>query len=146
MSGVDADLLEIFQDEANGRLDDMEAALLAVEAGDAGADTIDQLFRDAHTIKGTAGMIGLEDVRTLAHAVEDVLAKIRDTGSFPTGQAGALLRSTTALRTLVNGGSEPIGDLVSELTPVPAPRDAGESAPAVPAEPPADADRGTGDA
>jgi two-component system, chemotaxis family, sensor kinase CheA len=143
MTEADSDLLEIFRDEANGRLDDMEAALLAVEAGDAGADIIDEVFRDAHTIKGTAGMIGLDDVRALAHAVEDVLSNVRDTGSFPSGLAGTLLRSTGALRTLVNGGSEPVSELVNELAPVPAPRHAGEPRRAAASQPPADADEQT---
>ena len=143
MTEADSDLIEIFRDEANGRLDDMEAALLAVEAGDAGADIIDEVFRDAHTIKGTAGMIGLDDIRALAHAVEDVLSNVRDTGSFPAGLAGTLLRSTSALRTLVNGGNEPVSDLVDELAPVPAPRDAGEPRRAAPSPPPADANEQT---
>ena len=55
----------------------MDTALLAVESGAAGAETIDSLFRNAHTIKGAAGMLGFDDVRALAHAAEDVLASVR---------------------------------------------------------------------
>ena len=58
---ADADFLEIFRDEANERLDSMVDTLLALEGG-SGPDAIDALFRDAHTIKGGAGMLGLDDV------------------------------------------------------------------------------------
>src|ERR1035438_2800573 len=64
-----AELTEIFREEATTRLDQMDSALLAMEAGHADAETIDALFRNAHTIKGSAGMLGFEDVRSLGHAV-----------------------------------------------------------------------------
>ncbi len=65
------EFLEIFRDEASERLDHIVDTLLAVEGGRAAPDAVDSLFRDAHTIKGAAGMLGLDDVRELAHAVED---------------------------------------------------------------------------
>ena len=83
--------------------------------GAAGAETIDTLFRDAHTIKGAAGMLGFDDIRTLAHAVEDVLGAVRDTGVFPAELAAPLLRATGALRALVDGDGEPIGGLLDQL-------------------------------
>ena len=62
----------------------MDAALLAVESGEnAAPGQVDSLFRNAHTIKGSAGMVGFDDVQALADAVEDVLASIRDAGVFP---------------------------------------------------------------
>ena len=82
MSDLDAELTDIFRDEAAERLDQMETSLLAVESGNAGADSVDSLFRNAHTIKGAAGMLGLDDIRALAHAVEDVLAGVRGAGVF----------------------------------------------------------------
>jgi two-component system, chemotaxis family, sensor kinase CheA len=115
MSGPDADLAEIFRDETTERLDEMDTALLAVEAGEAGADVVNALFRNAHTVKGAAGMLGLENIQTLAHAVEDVLAAVRDAGVFPAELAAPLLRATNMLRALTGGASEPIGDLLTEL-------------------------------
>ena len=75
MSQPEAEFLGIFRDEANERLDSMSTALLAIEDGRASVDAIDSLFRDAHTIKGGAGMLGLDAISELAHAVEDVLAE-----------------------------------------------------------------------
>ena len=60
MSQPEAEFLGIFRDEANERLDSMSTQLLAIEGGSASGDAIDSLFRDAHTIKGGAGMLGLE--------------------------------------------------------------------------------------
>jgi two-component system, chemotaxis family, sensor kinase CheA len=116
VSEMDAEFLDIFRDEANERLDQMVNTLLALEAGTADADAIDSLFRDAHTIKGGAGMVGLDEVRDLAHAVEDVLAGIREAGVFPQELTATMLRSTDVLRAHVSGSPQPIETLVSELS------------------------------
>ncbi len=115
MSEPDAGLLELFRDETTQRLDQMDAALLAIEAGDAGAETVGALFRNAHTIKGGAGMLGFDDIRAVAHAAEDVLAAVRDMGAFPAELAAPLLRATAALRAQVAGGGEPVEDLLDDL-------------------------------
>jgi two-component system, chemotaxis family, sensor kinase CheA len=115
MSELDAELTDIFRDEAAERLDQMDAALLAVESGDAHAESVDSLFRNAHTIKGAAGMLGFDDIRSLAHAVEDVLAGVRQTKVFPPELAAPMLRATAVLRAQVAGAEEPIDGLLDEL-------------------------------
>jgi len=115
VTGIDTELTDIFRDEAAERLDQMETALLAVESGDAGAESVDSLFRNAHTIKGAAGMLGLDDVRALAHAVEDVLEGVRRTKAFPPEVAAPLLRATTMLRAQVAGEHQPIDELLHDL-------------------------------
>ena len=115
MSEPDADLADLFRDEATERLDEMDAALLAVESGDAGPEVIDALFRNAHTIKGGAGMLGLDDISTLAHAVEDVFSIVRDSGVFPPELAAPLLRATGELRARVTGTDGPIDALLEDL-------------------------------
>jgi two-component system chemotaxis sensor kinase CheA len=130
MSQPEAEFLGIFRDEANERLDSMSGALLALEDGSASADAIDSLFRDAHTIKGGAGMLGLDEICVLAHAVEDVLADARKQGALDAGFADPLLRACDALRALVNGDAadaEAMSALIAELS-----REAGaEAEPAV---------------
>jgi two-component system chemotaxis sensor kinase CheA len=112
---VEPEFLELFRDEANERLDNMVDTLLGLEAGAAAPEALDALFRDAHTIKGGAGMLGLDDVRTLAHAIEDVLDTAREAGEFPLRLADPLLRATDALRRHVVGESEGTPDLLDEL-------------------------------
>ncbi len=96
----------------------MDTLLLAVESGDAGAEAVDSLFRQAHTIKGAAGMLGFDDIGALAHASEDVLAQVRDANEFPPGLAAPLLRATRALRAQVTGSGTPAGDVIDELAAI----------------------------
>ena len=107
MTGPDDELAELFRAEATRRIDAMDAALLEIEAGNAGAETVTGLFREAHTIKGAAGMVGLDDIRVVAHAVEDILAVLREQGSFPPSLVPGLLRATGLMRTQVAGPGPP---------------------------------------
>src|ERR1022692_2317557 len=119
MSEPDADLTVLFRNEATQRLDQMDTALLAIEAGGGNAAAVDSLFRNAHTIKGGAGMLGFDDIRVLAHAIEDVLERVREAGVCPPAMAARLLRATAALRGQVAGQAveavEDVGDLTDEL-------------------------------
>jgi two-component system chemotaxis sensor kinase CheA len=140
MSQPEAEFLGIFRDEANERLDSMSTALLAIEDGRASTDVIDSLFRDAHTIKGGAGMLGLIAIGELAHAVEDVLADARGRGELPAGLADPLLRAGDALRALVNGDAldpEAIPALIAELASELAAEGGAAEAPAAPEPAPA---------
>src|SRR5689334_4423498 len=112
---ADAELLQLFQDETTERLEDMDAALLAAESGNVPPDTIDALFRNAHTIKGAAGIMGFSDIAALAHAAEDILALARSQGVFHPDLALPLLRATAALRARVGGAAEPFDGLIAEL-------------------------------
>jgi two-component system chemotaxis sensor kinase CheA len=114
MSVPDDDIVASFREEANDRIDRIDAALLAVEAGSADAGVIDELFRQAHTIKGTASLLGRDDVSRLAHRFEDVLAGVRDSGDFPPGLATSLLRASRAMRGLVNGAGDQVDAGIAE--------------------------------
>ena len=100
---VPADLVQIFRDEAAENLDAMVACLLVVEAGQATGDDIDALFRHAHSIKGSAGMVGLQEAGAIANAIEDVLAGARDAGALSPLLTEPLLQATDALRRAVAG-------------------------------------------
>jgi two-component system chemotaxis sensor kinase CheA len=115
MSELNDELTALFHDEATERLDQMDAALLAIETGEAPASAIDELFRNAHTIKGGAGILGYDDIRSLSHAVEDVLSLIRESGTFPPEAVPPLLRATAALRAQVDGNGQPVAGLLDEL-------------------------------
>ena len=135
--GADAELTQVFRDEAASHLDEMDAALMAAESGEGGAGAVDGLFRAAHTIKGAAGMLGFDDIRALAHAMEDVFGAIRAAGDFPAELAAPLLRATSALRAHVAGGGEPIDTLLDELASARAAlAGSGAAAPSPAAEPP----------
>jgi two-component system, chemotaxis family, sensor kinase CheA len=110
MSVSDPEILEIFRGEAGERLDRMVTTLLALEAGGPTPDAVDSLFRDAHSIKGSAGMVGMAEVQAIAHTMEDSLEGPRDEGVFPLELTDTLLKATDELRHLVgldNGGDAP---------------------------------------
>lgn len=69
--------LQTFIAEANELLQDMESCLLRLEHNPLDADTIGAIFRAAHTIKGSAGLFGLEPIVSFTHVVEDVLDRLR---------------------------------------------------------------------
>jgi two-component system chemotaxis sensor kinase CheA len=97
MSAED-EFLAIFRDEAKERLDGFTETLLAVEAGAAGDDALELLFRDVHTIKGAAAMVGLTEISAGAHAIEDVLGEAREAGHLDIELVEPLLRAADALR------------------------------------------------
>ena len=64
--------------EAHELLEDMEASLLQLESEPGNSDAIGAIFRAAHTIKGSAGLFGLDPIVSFTHIVEDVLDRLRD--------------------------------------------------------------------
>ncbi len=66
--------LPLFKEETYGRIRDITRELLAFEKNKADPEIISELKRAAHTIKGSARMLGLEDISRMAHGLEDILA------------------------------------------------------------------------
>src|SRR4029077_14836840 len=64
-------------EEAKGHLERIASGLLALEAAPDDHATIDAIFREAHTMKGAAGMVGMMRVSRLAHRLEDLLVELR---------------------------------------------------------------------
>jgi two-component system chemotaxis sensor kinase CheA len=71
------DALNTFVIEAKELLLNMEESLLEIERGSADDDAINAIFRAAHTIKGSAGLFGLDFVVSFTHVAESVLDKVR---------------------------------------------------------------------
>ncbi|CAK0753569.1 two-component system, chemotaxis family, sensor kinase CheA [Gammaproteobacteria bacterium] len=72
------DALVTFVTESRDLLQVMEKELLDCEQSGASQDTIDTLFRAAHTIKGSGGMFGLNHLVAFTHEVEGLLHQVRD--------------------------------------------------------------------
>jgi two-component system chemotaxis sensor kinase CheA len=115
------EILEMAREEANACLERIERQLLAIEKGSASSDAIDAMFRDAHSIKGTAGMVGWEEVFAIARAVEDRLAACREQGDAPVELTDRLLRAVDALRRAVGGETGLAGPVIADLGEPPAP-------------------------
>jgi two-component system chemotaxis sensor kinase CheA len=70
--------LQTFIAESRELLEDVETALLSVEQAADRGEAINAIFRAAHTIKGSAGLFGLDHVVEFTHVVESVLDEVRD--------------------------------------------------------------------
>jgi two-component system chemotaxis sensor kinase CheA len=70
--------LETYVVESQELLTQMEESLLAFAQGNVDAETINAVFRAAHTIKGSAGLFGLDGIVGFTHTVESVLDQVRD--------------------------------------------------------------------
>ena len=78
MSANDS-LLEVYIYENLQLLEKLETTLLAGEkSGEFTSAQIDEIFRVLHTIKGSSAMMGYDPLAKLSHAIEDVMAHIRD--------------------------------------------------------------------
>ncbi len=109
---IDAAIFTEFLDGQGPALDEMEVQILAVEKGEDG-DALAAVKRALHTLKGEAGLLGLEDVERLCHAAEDMLVD-----SEPADAAGQLLAVTDWLRSAFDcySGAGPAPAPVESLT------------------------------
>ncbi|MEY2875224.1 MAG: hypothetical protein RLZZ373_2595 [Pseudomonadota bacterium] len=91
-----------FMDEALDTLRQLEQGLLRMEQDPGDREAVHDAFRAAHTLKGAAGMFGLDALVRLTHTLESTLDTLRD-GSQPLTDAtmAALLRGGDGLVALV---------------------------------------------
>jgi len=70
-------LLQLFALESQETLQQMEDGLLQLESRPADKEAINVVFRAAHTVKGSAGVVGLPQVSEFTHSMENLLDKAR---------------------------------------------------------------------
>ena len=70
--------LEIFIDETQEHLQDLSQHLMILEEEPENADTINEIFRAAHSLKGMAGTMGYKRMQHLTHIMENVFSEIRN--------------------------------------------------------------------
>jgi len=71
---------KLFLEEATEHLAEISRALLELEKDTSSAESIDTIFRMAHSIKSMAASLGYDSVSELAHVLEDRLGEIRSAG------------------------------------------------------------------
>ncbi len=70
--------LEIFLDETTEHLQNLNTQILALEQEPENMDTINEIFRAAHSLKGMAGTMGYKRMQTLTHDMENVFSEVRN--------------------------------------------------------------------
>lgn len=92
---------ELFLSETREHLNQMGRLLVTLEQEPGGRETIDALFREAHSIKGMAASMGYERTAALAHHLEDMLDGFRRGGGVPVGTIDHLLAGLDLLEGLL---------------------------------------------
>ncbi len=97
-------IIEFFLVEAGEHLQNLNSGLLALEKTPDDRAVIDELFRAAHTLKGSAAMMGFQGVSDVAHKAEDMLGLFRS-GSIPITRdtLNFLFDSVDAVKLMVDG-------------------------------------------
>ncbi len=75
--GIDQDTVNGFLDEAGKHVATLNERLLGVEQGQTGPEIVAEMFRAAHSLKGAAGFLKLNDIATVTHRMESVLDAVR---------------------------------------------------------------------
>ena len=70
--------LEIFLDETKEHLQNLNTQILNLESDAENMDTINEIFRAAHSLKGMAGTMGYKRMQTLTHDMENVFSEVRN--------------------------------------------------------------------
>lgn len=113
-----ADAFQTFLAEGLGLLQEMDEGLLRLEDCPTDEEAINAVFRAAHTIKGSAGLFGLDEIVAFTHNVESVLDRVREgTLSFSGDMVGVMFRCRDhmgELLLLVSNESEIGGSLLHE--------------------------------
>ena len=68
---ADSSMMELFRIEAEAQVAVLNEALLALESNPESAQSLETLMRGAHSIKGSARIVGLDEIVNLAHVMED---------------------------------------------------------------------------
>src|SRR5436190_19308949 len=105
MEIADAGLIAEFVVESQEGLANIEQQMLTIESGGADVDLelVNAVFRTMHTIKGTAGFLGLDRIGSLAHGLEEVLDDMRNR-EIPTSSelVTTILHSADFMKSLID--------------------------------------------
>ena len=88
---------EVFIEEAREHIDTLTKSLLILEKEPQNKEIINMLFRSAHTLKGSSGMMGYTDIQELTHAMEDIFDDMRKGNKPSRNLVSVLLQCADAL-------------------------------------------------
>jgi two-component system chemotaxis sensor kinase CheA len=110
---------QIFFEESFEGLDVMESELLEMDLDDVNEETVNTIFRAAHSIKGGAGTFGFMPISEFTHVVETLLDEIRSgQRTMKANYIDLFLQSVDCLRGMLSdmqGGNEPEAERPAQL-------------------------------
>ena len=141
--------MDMFLDESHEHLQSLNDGLLSLEENSEDISVVNEIFRNAHTLKGMSATMGFNKIAELTHEMEDVLDLIRKEQLKLTEDiVDTLFKCLDSLEQMVDnvGNGDPedlidVSDLVAKLSAIskgeaaPAPAAGAGAAPAAPAAP-----------
>ncbi|MHC1790755.1 Hpt domain-containing protein [Solidesulfovibrio sp.] len=118
MDQMDDEILSMFIEDTREHLANIETALMDMDRGGADIDEelVNTVFRAAHSIKGGAGFLNLNNIRDLGHRLESLLHLIRSREVVPdTRVINQLLAGFDRLLSLVESGPASDAEDISQL-------------------------------
>lgn len=115
--------LDLFIDETKEHLQSLNEHVLVLEKEPENADTVNEIFRAAHTLKGMAGTMGFARMQRLTHDLENVFSEIRNGNMKASPKLiDVLFRGLDALESYLdiilsegNEGTEDNEDIINDL-------------------------------
>ncbi len=100
---VDNELIDIFVQESKEHLDALEPEILAMETASSDSEGVNTIFRGVHSIKGSSGFFGFEQITNLSHVMENVMALVREGDLAPSREmVDVFLECTDTLKVMID--------------------------------------------
>jgi two-component system chemotaxis sensor kinase CheA len=93
---------ELFLSETREHINNLNRLIVALEQEPGNRETVDALFREAHSIKGMAATMGFDRMARLSHHLEDLLDDFRATAEIPPSTVDYLLAGVDLLDGLLD--------------------------------------------
>src|ERR1051326_1343235 len=143
-----AELLAAFKSELDEYLESLNRNLIKLEQGGVQESVLQEIFRTAHSMKGTAGAFGLSQIQKISHSMENLFGAIRRNEYVPERAAfDACYEGLDAINRLMEmelsghrppaGMEEEFASKIEQLLKPPKSSKKKSAAPAQPAPPPA---------
>lgn len=144
--------LEIFIDETSEHIQALSDNIMALEKEPEDKDTVNEIFRAAHSLKGMAGTMGFKRMQHLTHTMEDVFQEVRsDKVHVNSAMIDILFKCLDAIEAYLenvkntsNEGTDDNEALVKSLEDYLHAAESGEAVPEAPAESASEPSKGSG--
>ncbi len=118
--------LEIFLDETKEHLQNLNTRILELESDSENMDTVNEIFRAAHSLKGMAGTMGYKRMQNLTHDMENVFSEVRNGNIKVTSEMidilfrclDALEEYTDNIQTTADEGTNDCEGLIQQLNQI----------------------------
>ena len=111
MKGPEDRHKEIFREEANELLSELEGSLLELEENPEDGELVEKIFRAMHTIKGSGAMFGFNEIVSFTHELETAFDHVRNKKMPVTKELIEItLSARDILREMLENSAEGVGD------------------------------------